>query len=266
MEKKFQENISTSVKDKIGNEIENTIQNMEANIEKNLSSKIEAGIPQELELTMAERIKKSLKADINIPEMDNEEVEKLKSDVVSMKKEMKAASKTLSNVRNDKIREEIKMAKFGVIIRGLELHQDAREYESKAQTNEVVYWFLEALGLENSVAIYRIQRFTAPKGDKRPPLIKLEVQAQEQIQMIFDCFLRRVREKQADVRAISLAECIPKCLKKEQKILEDRSFQLRKIERAFRPKIIFHDIELALKIQTKERNHPIYFKFSELEK
>ena len=216
---------------------------------------------------MAEKIKKSLKENLEkIPERDSEEVERLKNDVSHMKKEMKEASKTLTNVKHDKIRDEINMAKFSVMIRGMEIHQDAQDFETKAQTAEIIKWFLEALDLEEWVTVYRVQRFTAPKGDNRPPLIKLEMQKQEHVQMIYESFLKRVRERHADVRAISLSDCIPKCLKKEQKLLEDRSYQLRQISRSFRPKLIFHDIELALRVQTKEKNHPIYFKFAELEK
>ena len=124
---------------------------------------------------------------------------------------------------------------------------------------------MHEIGVENDVSIWaakRIQHDNSP--DARPAMIKLEVRQTYQKHEIYKGLMRNVRKNA--VKGVSIADEIPKSLRHEQKDLEARSYELRKLDRAFRPRIVINNQKsLSLRFWPKDGGKAKYFRHADLE-
>ena len=187
----------------------------------------------------------------------------IRTKMEELQKEIMTTQKTVNRVKLDKIKKDIEMAKKGILTRGLSMHPDAVGYETNNQTQEVVWNFAEFLGVANKIRIISVQRFTARREDSRPPFIKIELESAEHAKLLMDSFYY-VAKRDQRLRGISIAELIPKCLKSENKSLEEQASILRQFSLKTKPRVIIEGTELALAFKIGNENK--FFRHSQLEK
>ena len=83
--------------------------------------------------------------------------------------------------------------------------------------------------------------------------------------MLYQAIAEAGKKGWSTAKGISIADEIPALLRGQQKTLEARSYQLRKIDREFRPRIIVTNRELGIKFWVENEEEARVYLYKDLE-
>ena len=149
---------------------------------------------------------------------------------------------------DDKLAKEIAESRYSVMVRGLPTHKDTKQNETKEQTWDKCDQFLYQLGIENEVEVVRVKRYPSDETRKNiPPTLKIEFRSLGHKSIFYQAVAEAGKKGWTVAKGISVSDEIPTLLRGQQKTLEARSYQLRKIDRGYKPRIIVTNKELGIK-------------------
>ena len=154
---------------------------------------------------------------------------------------------------------EIDARKKNILIKGIELHQEARNYrETRQQTEECIQWFLDAIDCQvkpaNCIRFTPTKRAieTAQKTKRKvAPIIKIECLTDKAKAGIFSKLAENGRKP--EIRGITLTNDYPPFLKEVQANLDKVAYNIRKeSNNAKKTKIVLKGNTLVLLVDGKE--------------
>ncbi len=119
---------------------------------------------------------------------------------------------------------EIREVRNNLIIQNLEPHKDAKEQETKDQTQECMKELLKTLGIEDKISPFICKRFKQTEQQKGygPPTVHVQLGHFQEKAIIF----RALAQNAKDMR-ISVANELPRSLKEKHKALRAQAADIR---------------------------------------
>ena len=138
-------------------------------------------------------------------------------------------------------RSEIKLKRFTLLLKGIEMHPKTSRFETKEQTREVLMGFFQVLKVRITPRDYFRYKEFKVRDKVYPGTIKLELSTMEDRDLIFK---QMASIKSEDLKKVQIVQDLPLSFQAEYKELDKKAYKLRKEDKV-RTRVITRGYELV---------------------